>query len=404
MDTTYVSHHDRVKLIESLTAAAAKGALTVNEIDKVVRTYYDDRDYIDESIGTTWICQNPGLFQGSVPDALAFFRAHLETPHCTELLLLRSEILRLVPESERLAFIREAYLKNGARNYGWIDAALEAGVPREAVADLLLEKLRAATADRDQEYNYATAARDFIEYGNGDSYRNPPWSMLDDARFLEAVRICAEKTPRTVFSRLEKIRRRLDEATITALRLEAAKRPGAIGELPYEELRRLPYETQFAMVEQLRPDDASVKAVRLIVNVLMEGTVAAIEPLCARLDPILAKIDPVVCYRTTWKDRQESQNRHVAAWFEEKFKGHVRLAGYRIGTVTTGTYADRRSRSPRRQMQVVADGRTYVQSRYQHRYFPGTGDTVIFYPGRGHQLTPLVTAVMFIPAHNDSEY
>ena len=89
----------------------------------------------------------------------------------------------------------------------------------------------------------------------------------------------------------------------------------------------------------------------------------------------------------------------VQAWCELILTRH----DYVVGLIEEGRRRDRLTGREMRQMQVSLDRHIYVQERSQHRYFPKVDDVVIFQT-QGHQLTPQVTAVRFIPAASKGDH
>lgn len=104
--------------------------------------------------------------------------------------------------------------------------------------------------------------------------------------------------------------------------------------------------------------------------------------------------------------RPANSARLYAAWrqlkltepdLEDSLRDWLSKDGYRIGTIVQGPRPKGGT-----QLEVRVNGRTFIQSSKQPRYFPETGDLVVFAPKVGRILTPTVRAVNFIPVMEDA--
>jgi hypothetical protein len=93
---------------------------------------------------------------------------------------------------------------------------------------------------------------------------------------------------------------------------------------------------------------------------------------------------------------QSSKERALASVINLELVRVLVSYGFVIGTVASGTYYDRRAGRTLKQLQVGWNGKTYVQDRSQHRYFPKEGDRVIINTKYSHNLTPRVIAANFV--------
>lgn len=457
-----ISSYDELgRIRDQLDEAAANGTLTAELLGEAVDTI-DDAGYetIPSSVGMDWIWRNSKALAENISDVPGFFRAHLDNSYITGA-IHSEELLRLIPEEEREQFVREVLFRHTPANNGWVEAAINAGVSREAVAEMVLEKLR-----RSQVISgvWTFIEHDFLEYGAGRverasslrdflQHRLAPgeaeriagemqqtpgvervgtslaagmslldddpwqwrfaeeptlWSVLDDEQFVEALRICIGKSPNLLFSGrrvnetitlTQKLRMRLSPEQLEAVLMEAAGKLESLDGVNLDELDRLSPTVQLEIAR--RTGGGSLDFVVRLA--LMLGFKNCGYELCEEFSEQFASGHSATNYRRLWGKLQKAEHKVMASHIEERLLKRLEADGYVLGQATEGKYFNRKLGRECSQMQVRDERETYVQDRYQHRYHPAEGDWVLF-DKRGHQLTPRVVSVIFIPAHSMREY
>lgn len=383
--------------LSALTLSAASGRLTERELDEAVELVVEDPgDGPPESIGFRWIEEHFAEFTKVVNDAPAFMWRHLENRYFAALAVLHVELLKLLPEAERPRYIGESLKRHGAWNMTFIEAGLAAGIPRETLAQVLLDALTAAVQG---QKGCVSLVGDFLDYGYGDI----DWSVLDDAQFVQAVRICMSNAPGRVLDSHEAIGSRIKGDALKAIMIEAADQLDCVWNL--DALRLLPVETRVALARRLKTvrfDDART-ALFLTELILAKGL-----DFFGEVAPLLEQIDAAFLYRNVFPLLVQAKGkggmeRITADHLETSFGERCGDAGYLFGNIEEGTYTDRRTGREKHQFQVRVGSVIYVQDRHQHRYIPQVGDRVLFRPSKDSWLTPNVCAVMFYPARYGGE-
>lgn len=398
-------NRDRVDvLLGNMTKAAEAGTLTEDQISAAMRIIFDDGDYIDRAIGTMWITDHPVLFGKVVSDVDAFLRAHFHVYQMVPVVLICSGILGLIPEEKRVNFVFDAYLAHGARNDGWINAALKVGVSRMDIAEIILAKL--------EMMNVTSGNMDFLEYGSGMVYhdrlddRDTPWSMLSDEQLNQAAQICARKAPSSVLMYLGKLGLRLSKEKVAALRVLAVQHLPSVCGLSLSTVQKWPSDLQQIVFDRLvveltTPCEESrgrENVVHLVIYWLLQKDHVEAQKLFGQIKPSLDRMDACMVYRNARPQLKallpEGQNEthEVAKWLGNQLWDRLWAAGYILGQVVVG-------RNPRGevQYQVVHNGFTYVHDRFAHRYWPSEGDLVIFSSERASFLTSTVRLTTFVP-------
>lgn len=437
MDNRYqeVPHEVALKIMQRLSALADDLVLNQRHLSEAVWQYDDHMQYIPESVGTTWIIDNADDFARNL-DAEAFLREHFDAPHCLELILLYPEVLKLVAEAKREMFVHDAYVRCGARNEGWIRAAIEVGITKQTIATTIKDHLERVPA-MDPDSGIHTAFHEFFEGSTGHvkvdkrlraeelrylpaaecaaapDYRdlwefepNTAWEVLGEEDFLGIARLCAEKAPHLVLQNRWQLARKLSPEHVQEICVAAAERVPSGLHQRLEDLQLLPIDVRVRIAKRItvRPhgNDASITA-KFLADLLLSMDLPQAIAFYEQIDCTLSAINAAVLYRATWKLRHEASKRRTADWLDGVLQDRLKADGYVIGTIEEGQHTDRHGRA-RRQWQVGYDGLTFVQDRHQHRYYPKKDDAVLFRPAAGARLTPKVIAVMFIPATNENEY
>jgi hypothetical protein len=385
----------------ALTELAMSGQLTPELLNEAMKAMYDDGADIDRSIGFTWICKNPDLF-GRTAETLElkardFLLEHISLSYVGYLILLHPKVLMLIAQDEREAFVQEIYCRYGAFNNSWTGSVLKVGVSQSTVAALILEKLEAVPDNCDSSCN-DNAVRSFLESGDSqhDKESPAPWQVLTDEQFELAIGICSRKSPRWYFDNREHIEKRLAKG----------------GKSIFTKLGRVSVlrVTELTHPQQKFVDEQEIDFRVTVARNLAAGP-ASLIPLLLELSPekgaelfadraaLFEDREMAWLYRSTWASRHKD-GKPRAPWLERELDRRLSESGHIIGTVQLGTYTPRGGK-PQPQWQVCHGGTTYVMERRQRGpYRPEAGDQVIINPRSAQQLTPLVKAVYFLPAHS----
>ena len=463
--STFSDTHNHDKFLNEqtrLSELAESGELTSGLLDESMKAMYDDGDYIDRSIGFAWLASNSELFN-TTATRLGFKVGDFLIEHgglcwVGSRVLLHSEVVALIPESEREAFVKEIYRRHGAFNNGWIGVVTTAGVPLSTVAELILTKLT-AVADNCEDSNVVNAVWDFLA-NHGSTYpgdihwsmltdtrfsevmgkladrepasflaqqvciegrlgkeryeelarlveprRHEPaphftmsweptqWAALSDAQFVQAMSICARKSPVHFFGKRSQIEERIGKDAFNALALEAVLRMDKLSADQQKFVAEQPLPFQLQVARKLNASAEFLIALMLKLN----STDGA--DLYREKSTVFDTAHIATLYRSTWALRHQD-GKSLAPWLERELERRLTEAGYIVRTVTEGTFTPRGSSSPQRQLQVVDNGRTYVVERGQRDYYPKAGDVVIIHARSASSLTPRVFAATFLPAHN----
>ncbi len=438
MDNRYtrISRDEANRLMVSLSEQAAHGGLSEDALSRAVWLYDDSAEYIPESVGTNWIIRNPLTFSDQIVYVEGFLRDHFSAPHCTELILLYPKVLSLIPGRRREAFIRDAYLKNGARNMGWIRAAMRTGISPKAISAMIKDRLAPLPAIE----HGSTIHTPFHEFFDSaivrvrppmvnvaESFRQLPraeqaaspaperiwefepdttWNVLTDEDFLAIARLCAEKAPKLTLQHRWDLAVKLPPQQVQEICVAAAERVPTLLHQNLEDLQLLPLDVRLRMARRITVPPCGNEAVvtgKFLVDLLLNMDLPEAIAFHEQIADTLHAINPTTLYRCTWKQRLQPKIGRTAEWLNGVLRDDLNFAGCFIGIIGEGQYRDRQG-SVRRQWQVRDHGLTYVQDRHQHRYLPKRGDIVLYRPKAGKRLTPGVVAVMFIPATTEEEY
>jgi hypothetical protein len=411
--------------------------------------------------------RNNSELLGFVADLATFLIDHLDVSYFGEVLMVSRKIMEVVHPADRIRVYQETFRRCGARNHTWVRTALELGVPSEAIADVMLDKLRAARVDLTSSVcNFLQ--HDFLRYGSGRVVRRNPladflihdaaageaerigrdmqrfpvlavlgddirmrmsleyedpwnycfeeehtyWSVLTDDQLVEVVRIIIEKAPNLLFEGPDinremgaraKLRVRLGDTVLEPLLEEAAGKLTSLVRVSLDELSRL---SPLIQLEVARRTGGWVDHVVRLA--LYMGSESGGKSLLAEFDHLFTGEGSVTAFRYLWKTLQDADDQAMAKFIEQRLLNWTEARGFIYGQVQEGKYFNRKTRREMAQMQVRRRARNtltiYVQDRYQHRYLPKPGDWVFIKPERGTRLTHKVVSVIFIPAHDTREY
>lgn len=398
-----------MEVYESLDASLAAKTLSKDELSVAIAAISDGYECIPSSIGADWIWHHPNEFGEVVGDALAFYRAEMGKPHSRYFMrtvLLSAELLCLIPEAEREAFVREAHILYGDISRDWVRISRKAGIPDQALGDMVIALLHKTVVRQ----GCANPVDDFLSYARSDhGYGDCVWKMLG-ARLAEALRICIEKSPTVFLGQSAGLPCFFQEDVAHSMLEDAVSRiafPCHTGVL-----RNLSLGVCVALARRIKVVDHSCNSGEVLAQfflnlfadigdgVFFEGDdgeqhLITGEMLYNEMRVVLHSAGSTNLYRVY--AREKKVGNIDLPWLEAKFAKLLHSDGYLVGTIEEGEYMDRKTRSIRRQPQVRHNGKIYVHDRMQHRYFPNVGDTVYFSHKHGRVLTPTVVCVMFYP-------
>lgn len=414
--------------IESLRLKALRGELDPDQLADAVWEGYDDGDYIDRSIGTTFMMRNPELFAGVVHEGARFYflMALLSAPHHSELLICHSEFLKTVPESMRFRYIYDAYLRNGARNGSWIIAAEEAGMDRAEIAEAILKRLYNAPAE-DQSTNTVTPFYEFLAYGDqATGMRSLPvmvkpegsvddpscwmipessaWGVLSREQLYVAAMECAFKAPRRIFEFGRKLRMKLLRWQADEIMRIAAYGLRTLPTLTSTNtaLLELPQPVREDLLRKHWPTDGP-EYVRLLVQTVLGASSPS--EFYLEIQEKAEKVSALTTYIHAMpliKKAAGTDRANAANWLGAVIMARVRAEGYMTGVLQLGTYNDNKLGGRQRTQLYVSgpEGVRYIMDRNANPTLGlRVGQEVIFPTRRAvKRLTPKVFAVQFYPA------
>lgn len=411
MQIAYHNQQDFVAGMDYLTRLAPAVSFGAFErtLSRAMSLYCNDGDRANQSLGTAWILQDPRRFALAITDPYAFLMKHLDQPHSSDRLICSAGLLTLLSVAQCQSYVHEAYVRNGAYNNSWVDAALVAGLSRHQIAQAIIRRLEKGSADN-QKVNVSSRYDDFLSFGAGNSYllRIPandpanwqldihsPWGVCSDEEFQSAINHCIEKAPHRVLENRARLSARLTEEQVKDVCERAAI---GLDDLRYQKLEDLLLLPQNVREGLLYSVDIDIAHPELYIQLLVHTVFGAqdSQKLLSLLDVRLYSIDAKVAYIAALTATKQYEG-PLVQWIMLTFAIRLRLAGYRTGTIEEGTYEDRRSGTTRHQLCVLDGGVRYVQHHCEHRYFPKKGDRVIFRPDQGRELAPRVKAVYFTP-------
>lgn len=415
------SHEEFMSAQAALTVKAKAGSLTPAEVSDAIDQYYDDGDYIDQSIGTAWIIKNPQLFEQVVPAYMrcTFLMSNLGAAHCSELLICYEAVLRTLTLPECRSYVHHAFRTNGARNNSWIRAALAVGITPEELHTTISTRLTEAPGE-DQQRRTVMAFHDFLSYGSHGSHgsaecshytpdidnpdnwgvpKDSVWGVCTRDQFYTLALVCAKKAPAQVFANWGKLRAMLVKEQVNEVLKIAAT---GLENFPnqVEALLKLPQTVREELLRKLKPTDANSgeNFTKLMVpTVLTAGDPAK---LYGEIAENVAAVHPLVMYVTAKSVLAKIDPSPTVHWLLVLIQTRLWEAGYVAGKLIMGTYYDKKRNETRNQLYVYHNGARYLQDRdYGNRFYPNAGDTVIINPQQVvRRLTPKVFTVRYNPS------
>jgi hypothetical protein len=396
---------------------------------------------VDYSVGARWIMDNPAAFAKIVPDVHDFLRSCLDIPHHVfGWLLCKIEVMRLIPEDKRHAFIRDAYVQHGAFRDTWADVASELGMSREQIGEAIIGRLEFVKVER----GMANDVHEFIEDGSGMERANEMldalrrchiteesisaagfrmrrfdplaavgkdllmsqqgpktkhegwmlpkkgtlWSWLSDEQFVRAIRVCAEKSPSKLLEHWMKVELRItDEALTDSLKGETVQKLQSVSQFRFSLIRHWTPDLQQKALKRFRDllpaaskyAMSQVDAAVLTLWLLQCKDLSMLLALYEEFENLMVELGADTVYE---KGRPQLK----ALLPEGKPEFHVVAKALRdkfFDLLRFNGYAvgeieehDHPTKGGR-QLCVVIGGNTYVQRNGSHRYFPNVGDLVI---------------------------
>jgi hypothetical protein len=427
-----ISTYDGVHEVErKLDQAAANHTLSAAMLIEAIGSIDTaGHETIPYSIGMRWILRNPVEFMMAVGYAYPFFCQCVDMDYIDGV-LFSEELLRFIPENRRADLVRMILERHTPANNGWVKPCLDAGIPRDELARMVIDKLRAHNAETSRGY-WNFLEHDFLRYGAGRVEGNALgaglyfgeehtlWSLLTDDQLYEAIVICADKAPGLLFSAgdinsritlVQKLQLRLSKEQVLQLLELAADNLQSMSDVSLDIFGQLPlvHRTQIAT----KLDGGSLE---LVIQLALEMDNAKGRKFCARYAHRFTNGNAADNMRRLWTPLQNILDNctladvatvhkaDVAIHVQRRLYQRIMDEGFIYAQVEMGSYYNRKAGQHLPQAQVKINGLTYVQDRFQHRYSAKNGEWVIIDPKRGKQLTPKVVSVVFIPAHRYGEY
>ncbi len=435
-DTTTRQACNAIPTQSDLSEALKAGTLTDQQLIAAINHNGNSFESIQGSIGLSWlhtlfqraerarrmnrenVQDNPDVIavktlRTRVLDMASVFRACLHNHHIAVVLSI-TELLELVDEPDRAAFMHDVLAHQEPYNSCWVNACIKAGITQDEIAEAILGLLRRST--KPDQGRRSFLVNDFLENGGGmvgpTSDRsgwefleqNTPWSVLSDNQLIAAMRLCIDKTPETFFGPrpvnstltfAESLAIRLSAEQLQTLLAEAADKLTSLAGISVGVFSRLALQQQRMLIEELPGCGIELlvhTATRLpdhftffkgqAPKVCDEASTALSGQFC-KLQPQLEVLR-----------KQSDTLRRFADHVDRTLVKQLELQGYVVGTLIEEMHKGRR------QLCVRLGDHTYVEQRgssfSSERYFPERGDRVVFMPSNGRKLVPgRVTAVVF---------
>jgi hypothetical protein len=420
--TTMTEGYEMAKRIENEPMTLELLHLAIDNINP------DGFEGIPFSDGMRWIARHTQAFlellEAESIGVEEFFQQHLHN-HEVDGLLWNSWLLLALGDERRVDFVCEVFLAGGAVNQDWLTAALSAGLTKEQLAEMVLDKLR---QDRIHPvYNYVNFTKhEFVGRGSGrierlwngslrfDEYRPTYWSMLSDGQLFEASRIVISKCPGVFFASsqsyhdaclAEKLALRLSDEQVNQLLIEAADAIETLDSVNPKVLKLLPLDVQLKTARRLAQQDQVVPL--WVANMAL--TIGSENGGLELLSEFEEGFGSDIAAYQQWYQRcesfikgQEPGDLKVVERVTDLFRQAFKKDGWIFGTLREEVHQSRH------QLYVQAGRRKYVQDRHQTTYgqsggmrtFARVGDVVLFRAESGRMLVPgRVWAVSFTLLH-----
>ncbi len=365
--------------------------------------------------------------------------------------IISNELVSMIRDDRRLELVSWIYTNCGARNHAWLVAAILNGIGRNEIAQMIIDRLRVVEVKRgmandvheflrlgsdsmansgiwnnlrllgvpqsrimaelspDKATHPHLVINAFIEQveGQGVAHNDDrleymdlkPWWMLDNDQLVEAIEICAEKSPNEVLRAASNLRLRLPVKS-GLLIAGAALGLTNLRQVPMTVLEELPHEAKRAVALRLDPiGEASHWTHYNLATFLLSLCASMDKPEARKFfrEVVLEKLggaNTMVVYRA-WRRLKLNH-----ADLEHTLRSRLEDNGFLVGTVVRDTFHNRRIGRDEIQMAVKVGSTTFIHERGGHRYYPCEGDEVIF-KADGRRLTPYVVVVYFTPIFKD---
>lgn len=388
-----------------LTDAARNGTLTYALLSDMVKTYDRGNVY---SIGGDWIRSHPQMF-GALPiNHEQFLLEHLLVRSFGESIIFYRPVLANVPSASIEGLVRTAILTTVAftKSSSWVQVASSLGVPDQAIAEIIFEKLRTTPTNAGERFEVVSMfLRNAVPALGLDDPTKAMWSVFSNEQLREALRICLEVSPVNILRSWESIEQAVGEVEAILLANAAADRLLSVETLTIQTLRKLSLSRRMSLCRKIRgpvfgDENGIVASPELVVDTLTAlrqhgGTFyQEIREVIDRLDA--AKFF-LACYRLA----------DVPDWLKAVADIKLAQGGYKKGTIRSREHLSPRFRTYRIQWEVEADDAIYIYDRSDHRHVPRSGDKVIFDHKQARNLSwrdgKPVKLVHFTPINNDRE-
>lgn len=406
----------------------------------------DDAGYetIPTSIGMSWLHDNPEEFGRLIVQrtngsddpfrVVWFFRRllHHVGNHHVFSVLFNEDLLRLIPEEYREELIVEIFSQYPPESPDWVGVLLKVGISREAIAAMIMHKLRHAGEVSRSIVNFVVHG--FLKYGAGrmdrgwDRYRpngrscywfldkDTVWSVLDDDQLEEALLIVEQKVPGILFedphygSPIITMECRFMASLADDEFAAGSQRIVRILTIAARNLSRNALSNASLEVLNLLPEDV----LRELIVKHEGGTIKFLVHMAFRLQDGRKLFDRYIttayvmnqgsiastfcwAYPILQKKEKDGKDDALAYAIEDQLKRCLDWAGYKLGTVSIGT-VPHGWRKGNAQPEVHAGGKLYIEpyNPYSRRdYRPQKGDLVVFNT-KGRHLTPIVIETSFM--------
>lgn len=399
-----------LRLQDEFTAQAEAGTLTESRLSELARTKVRDNDGPETSAGMHWIAKHPQLFAQVVRNPFAFLIEHLGIDaDIGEVVVVVPGILALLDDRRRRAYIEVACVRRRPCNNGWINAALEVGIDREFLREVIMLRLHIA---QPAEHSLGALMYDafvaFLLDGHKAIASNQPgwsawneggtspWDLFDADSFEEVVAFCAERSPVSIIVGQRQLLTRLPVDRVNALVTQAASRLSSLAGIAGSANELLP-TVQLDLARRISSEEYETHhCAKFLFTMLLAQPPEGIPGLFREFVPKIESLsEPAVAYRIAFICMRYPCYAVAAEVLRPVVVNHLLAIGC-IGTVKEGSYRGRR------QLEVRVGNVTYVRARNAHRHSPEPGEVVIFDPSESWPLGPRVRAVHFYPTDGRS--
>lgn len=380
------------QICQELFAATTNGTLGYKQMSAAVRFIYDDGNDYNHSVGASWIWHNPEAFAKAIGiNAEAFFREHQDVVNFRTMPIAHPDLFKLIIPRHRLTLLREIVLAHCNDYYRWVAVAINGGVSKSDIAQLIREHLAKdppmhwhvqkfvsegvnqfpATCDHDNEH----AMRRWEEFNQA---HPGPWSVFKNEELEQLLYCCCWNAGKEIIKARGALNARLGEETTDRLCDEAVKHIDDLVHLELNQLLDLPFATRWRLANRIKPEAYQGNLVaRFIISVVMDQVISAGVVLLGNARTEVITLLNKVPGAPTLYAAAHSLGREVPGWLEAILSDRLTNDGYIKGRVKEGTYFNTRAQKTLSQKQLRHGNILYVQDFRQHDYSPRVGEEVV---------------------------